>query len=47
MRRVAPESPGRAASQKSWAVVNAKPIAGRRATTTLQTIHTAKDSSRQ
>ena len=47
MRSVAPESPGSAASQKSWSVVKLKPIAGSRATTTLHTIQTAKDKSRQ
>jgi len=45
MRKVAPDRPGRAASQKSWSVVNVKPAAGSLATTTDHTIHTAKDSS--
>ena len=35
--------PGAAASQNSWLVVNWKPILGSSTTTTLQTIHTAKD----
>ena len=43
MRSVAPERPGSAASQKSWSVVNGKPMAGSRTTTTLQTIQTAKE----
>ena len=45
MRSVAPERPGRAASQKSWSVVKANPTSGRRTTTTLHTIQTAKESS--
>jgi hypothetical protein len=44
MRKVAPESPGSAASQKSWSVVNWKPTSGSRTTTTLHTIQTAKES---
>ena len=47
MRSVAPDRPGSAASQNSWSVVKANPIAGSRATTTLHTIHTANESSRQ
>ena len=47
MRKVAPDRPGSAASQNSWPVVNSKPIAGSRATTTDHTIHTANESSRQ
>ena len=35
--------PGAAASQNSWLVVNWKPMRGSSTTTTLQTIHTAKD----
>ena len=46
MRSVAPERPGSAASQKSWSVVKVKPTSGSRTTTTLQTIQTAKESSR-
>src|SRR5512140_1676751 len=45
MRSVAPHSAGSAASQKSWLVLNLKPMLGRFTTTTLQTIHTANDSS--
>ena len=45
MRSVAPDSPGSAASQNSWSVVKVKPIAGSLATTTDQTIQTAKESS--
>ena len=47
MRSVAPESPGKEASQNSCSLVKAKPTLGSLATTTDQTIHTAKDSSRQ
>jgi hypothetical protein len=45
MRSVAPDSPGKAASQNSSSVVNLKPTAGSLATTTDHTIHTAKESS--
>ena len=45
MRSVAPESPGSAASQKSWLVVNVNPTSGSFTTTTLQTIQTAKARS--
>ena len=45
MRSVAPDSPGIAASQNSWSVVNLKPTAGSLATTTDHTIQTAKASS--
>ncbi len=46
MRSVAPESPGRAASQNSWSVVKLKPTSGSLATTTDHTCHTAKESRR-
>src|SRR5690606_35144699 len=42
MRKVAPDSPGSAASQNSWSVLKAKPMAFRRTITVLHTIHTAK-----
>src|SRR5690606_15657376 len=45
MRRVAPDSPGSAASQNSWSVVKVKPMLFRRTVTALHTIHTAKASS--
>jgi hypothetical protein len=47
MRSVAPDRPGRAASQNNWPVVNSKPIAGSLAMTTDHTIHTANDKSKQ
>src|SRR3546814_10827698 len=46
MRRVAPDRPGKDASQNSWSVVYLKPTVGSLATTTLHTIHTAKASNR-
>ena len=45
MRSVAPDRPGMAASQNSWSVRELKPTAGSLATTTDQTIQTAKASS--
>nr|BFE96624.1 hypothetical protein GCM10020185_71600 [Pseudomonas brassicacearum subsp. brassicacearum] len=45
MRKVAPDSPGNAASQNSWSVLKLKPMAFRRTITVLQTIHTAKANS--
>ena len=45
MRSVAPDRPGRAASQNSWSVEYVNPIDGSLATTTDQTIHTANESS--
>ena len=44
-RNTAPESPGSAASQKSWLVVNLNPMCGSSTTTTLHTTQTAKASS--
>ena len=45
-RRIAPEIPGAAASQKSLSVGNAKPILGSSTTITLQTIQTANDKNK-
>src|SRR5690349_21058831 len=45
MRKVAPDSPGSAASQNSWSVLKLKPMAFKRTITVLQTIHTAKANS--
>ncbi|MNC66925.1 hypothetical protein D3C81_1782340 [compost metagenome] len=42
---MAPDRPGKAASQNSWSVLKVKPMAFRRTITVLQTIHTAKASS--
>src|SRR4051812_4500130 len=47
MRSDAPDRPGIDASQNNWSLLNLKPTPGSFATTTDQTIHTAKDSSRQ
>ena len=44
-RKTAPESPGSAASQKSWLVVNLNPMCGNSTTITLHTTQTAKASS--
>ncbi|MCY1178126.1 hypothetical protein D9M73_184640 [compost metagenome] len=46
MRRVAPDRPGRAASQNSWLALYSKPASGSLATTTDQTIQMANASSR-